>query len=99
LLSIEKIKEVCESIFKEYNIECAYLVGSYAKGEENETSNVDIFVLVREDNYNLDEMVEILRENLKKKINLLDILNLKNNIDLVQDVLRDGIKIYVHGEK
>ncbi len=99
LLSIEKIKEVCVSIFKEYNIECAYLVGSYAKGEENETSNVDIFVLVREDNFNLDEMVEILRENLKKKINLLDILNLKNNIDLVQDVLRDGIKIYVHGEK
>ena len=44
-------------------------------------------------------MVEILRENLKKKINILDILNLKNNIDLVQDVLRDGIKIYVHGEK
>lgn len=77
----------------------AYLFGSYAKGEENETSNVDIFVLVREDNFNLDEMVEILRENLKKKINLFDILNLKNNIDLVQDVLRDGIKIYVHGEK
>ena len=44
-------------------------------------------------------MVDILRENLKKRVNLLDILSLKNNIDLVQDILRDGIKIYVHGEK
>ena len=96
LLSIEKIKEVCESIFKEYNIECAYLVGSYAKGEENETSSVDIFVMLKEDESNLNEILNILRENLKKRINLLDIVNLKSNIDLVQEVLRYGIKIYVH---
>ena len=96
---IMTIRNAVIPIGKAYGVKRIYLFGSYAKGEEKETSNVDIFVLVREDNFNLDEMVEILRENLKKKINLLDILNLKNNIDLVQDVLRDGIKIYVHGEK
>ena len=40
------------------------------------------------------ELIEVLREQLKKKIDLLDIAQLENNPALVQEILRDGIKIY-----
>lgn len=40
------------------------------------------------------ELIEILREQLKKKIDLLDVTQLDNNPTLVKEILKDGIKIY-----
>ena len=40
------------------------------------------------------ELVEVLRESLKKKVDLLDETQLDNNSVLVKEILRDGIKIY-----
>ena len=40
------------------------------------------------------ELVETLREKLHKKVDFLDVNQLKNNYALVQEILRDGIKIY-----
>ena len=40
------------------------------------------------------ELIELLRERLKKKIDLLDIAQLNNNPVLMQEILKDGIKIY-----
>ena len=40
------------------------------------------------------ELAETLREKLKKKVDLLDIAQLNNNPTLVQEILKDGIKIY-----
>ena len=40
------------------------------------------------------ELVETLREKLKKKVDLLDVAQLNNNPKLVQEILRDGVKIY-----
>lgn len=40
------------------------------------------------------ELIEILREKLKKKIDLIYITELNNNPTLIREVLRDGIKIY-----
>lgn len=37
---------------------------------------------------------EELREELKKKVDLLDVLQLNNNQKLLQEILKDGIKIY-----
>ena len=44
LLTIEQIKNVCNSIFKDYSIEYCYLFGSYAKGKATEKSDVDLLV-------------------------------------------------------
>ena len=38
--------------------------------------------------------VESLRETLKKKVDVLDVAQLNNNPTLVQEILKDGIKIY-----
>ena len=71
-----------------------YLFGSYAKGKATETSDVDLLVAMPVDGMKFFELIELLREQLKKKIDLLDIAQLDNNSALVQEILKDGIKIY-----
>jgi hypothetical protein len=39
-------------------------------------------------------LVETLREELKKKVDVLDIKQLNNNLVLTKEILKDGIKIY-----
>lgn len=94
ILTVEQIKEICGKIFADYNIEYAYLFGSYAKGKATETSDVDLLVAMPIDGILFYELVERLREELKKKVDLLDEGQLDNNKTLIQEILKDGIKIY-----
>ena len=93
-LTTEQIKSICGSIFQEYPVEYCYLFGSYAKGKANETSDVDLLVSMPVNGLKYYELLERLRENLKKRIDLLDVSQLEHNPALVQEILRDGIKIY-----
>lgn len=94
VLTVDAIKQICQSIFAECNVEFAYLFGSYAKGLATETSDVDILVSMPINGLMFYELVETLRENLKKKVDLLDVAQLNNNPQLVQEILKDGVKIY-----
>ncbi len=93
-LTIDQIKAICAEIFPDYAVEYGYLFGSYAKGKETETSDVDLLVSLPVDGLRFFELLERLRERLKKKVDLLDAAQLNNNPALVQEILRDGIKIY-----
>ena len=94
ILTIDQIRKICGEIFKDYSVEYCYLFGSYAKGKATERSDVDLLVAMPVDGMKFFELIEVLREQLKKKIDLLDIAQLENNPALVQEILRDGIKIY-----
>ncbi len=94
ILTIDQIRKTCGEIFKDYSVEYCYLFGSYAKGKATEKSDVDLLVAMPVDGMKFFELIEVLREQLKKKIDLLDIAQLENNPALVQEILRDGIKIY-----
>ena len=94
ILTIDQIRKICGEIFKDYSVEYCYLFGSYAKGKATEKSDVDLLVAMPVDGMKFFELIEILREQLKKKIDLLDIAQLDNNPTLVQEILKDGIKIY-----
>lgn len=39
-------------------------------------------------------LVEELRTTLKKKVDVLDINQLKDNLELTKEILSDGVKIY-----
>ena len=93
-LTIEQIKAICGEIFQSYAVEYCYLFGSYAKGTETETSDVDLLISMPIDGLKFYELLELLRENLKKKVDLLDVAQLNNNVALVQEILRDGVRIY-----
>ena len=94
ILTIDQIRKICGEIFKDYSVEYCYLFGSYAKGKATEKSDVDLLVAMPVDGMKFFELIEVLREQLKKKIDLLDIAQLENNPALVQEILRDGIKLY-----
>lgn len=94
ILTMEQIKEVCTRVFSGYEVEFCYLFGSYAKGKAKETSDVDLLISAKVTGIKFFGLVEELREQLKKKIDLLDILQLNNNQALLKEILKDGIKIY-----
>jgi len=93
-LTLEQIKEICGRIFAEYGVEYCYLFGSYAKKTATEKSDVDLLVSVPINGLKFFELAEVLKEKLKKKVDLLDVNQLNNNPDLVFEILKDGIKIY-----
>lgn len=94
LLTVEKIKEICTPLFERYNVRYAYLFGSYAKGKATEKSDVDLLISMPLNGLRFYEFVEVLRESLKKKVDLLDDTQLEKNTALVKEILQDGIKIY-----
>lgn len=94
ILTIEQIKNACFDIFKDYDVEYCYLFGSYAKGDANPKSDIDLLISVNASGLQFFEIVERLREKLKKKIDLLDAKELEKNILLVEEILKDGVKIY-----
>ena len=55
---------------------------------------MDLLVSVPSDGLKFFELVEMLRMNLKKKVDLLDFNQLNNNPELTYEILKDGIKIY-----
>lgn len=94
MLDTKQIKSICGSVFPLYSVEYCYLFGSYAKKTATEKSDVDLLVSVPINGLKFFELAEVLREKLKKKVDLLDVNQLNNNPDLVREILKDGIKIY-----
>ena len=97
LLSVQLIKEKVSALFdNEYDgqIDFCYLFGSYAKGLANEKSDVDLYVSSSLTGLRFVGLIERLRQTLHKKIDLIRSSELNNNIDLVNEILKGGIKIY-----
>lgn len=97
LLTIEGIKEKVTSLFdNEYKdeINFCYLFGSYAKGIAKENSDVDLYVSSSLTGIRFVGLIEKLRQTLHKKVDLLRESELKNNIELVNEIMKGGIKIY-----
>lgn len=94
ILDIEAIKEKCKKVFKDYKIEYCYLFGSYAKGKAKEDSDIDLLISSTVKGLKFYGLVEKLSNTLHKKIDLLDKDQLVANPELLDEVLKDGIKIY-----
>lgn len=94
ILSIKQISEICEKVFREYEVKTCYLFGSYAKNKATEKSDIDLLIISDVKGLKYFGMIESLRNKLKKKLDVLDINQLNNNPELLQDILTDGVKIY-----
>lgn len=94
ILSIEMIKNGCKEVFLNYDIDFCYLFGSYAKGKANEVSDVDLLISTTETGLKFFGLVEKTREILKKKVDILTLSHIENNMPLIREILKDGIKIY-----
>jgi len=94
VLPLEKIKTVCANVFNRYNVEYAILFGSYAREDASEKSDIDILISTAEKGLQFYAIVEELRTELKKKVDLLDLNQVNSNPELLNEILRDRMRIY-----
>ena len=94
LLTIDDITRKCSEVFKQYNVKFCYLFGSYAKGKETPVSDVDLLISADVKGLRFYGMTEELRNSLHKKVDILDVNQLRDNLPLIEEILKDGIKIY-----
>lgn len=94
ILTTEQIRMCCKEILDAYQVEYCYLFGSYAKGKATGQSDVDLLISTKEKGLRFYEIAERLRESLHKKVDLLDVKQLVNNETLIDEMLKEGIKIY-----
>jgi len=94
ILTPEEIKKICVSVLSKYPVEYCYLFGSYAKGKATPSSDVDLLIYTNVSGLKFYGLVEELREQLKKKVDVLDQKQIMNNFELVNEILKEGIKIY-----
>lgn len=97
ILSIDQIKIKVTKLFdEEYagQIDFCCLFGSYAKGSPKENSDVDLYVSTSLTGLRFVGLIEKIRQTLHKKVDLIRSSELENNIELVNEILKSGIKIY-----
>ncbi len=94
ILEPDYIKAKCSEVFEKYDIDFCILFGSYAKGKAKQNSDVDLLISGNVQGLKFYGLVEEIRTALHKKVDLLDIAQLNNNMELIKEVLKDGIKIY-----
>lgn len=94
VLAFDEIKNICESVLSKYDVKFCYLFGSYAKNIANEKSDVDLLISAGISGLKFYGLVEELRESLHKKVDLLSVDQLKDNFELLNEILASGVKIY-----
>ena len=94
ILTVQQIKDICSDIFANYEIEYCYLFGSYAKGKATESSDVDLLISTPISGIRFFDLVESIREGLKKNVDVLSCEQLNNNPELINEILKDGVRIY-----
>ena len=99
ILSFEEIKDVVYNVFKDTDVSYVYLFGSYATNNATAISDVDLLVSNEIKGLKYVGIYEELTNNMHKKIDLIRIDDLIMNFDFLNEVLRNGIKIYERREE
>lgn len=94
VIELEDLKRKCSAVLKKYDVNFCYLFGSYAKAKANPTSDVDLLISANVKGLMFYGLVEEIRTALHKQVDVLDTSQLKDNLELMQEILKDGIKIY-----
>jgi len=94
IVDLEYIKRKCSEVFDKYKINFCYLFGSYAKGKAKDDSDVDLLISTEIKGLKFFGLVEEIRNSLHKKVDVIEVAGLKDNVELLEEILKDGIKIY-----
>ena len=96
IVSINSIKAACRQLFKEEypEVECAYLFGSYARGEATGESDIDIIVVCPAMGMRFFGIAARLEDMLHKQIDLHTHRQLVDSEVFLSEILKEGIKIY-----
>ena len=94
VLSLKRIKEIIKPILNKYEIRDIYLFGSYARGEANSKSDIDIYC----DKGNIKTLIqqgkleEELEKSLHKKVDIVFESSIKDDF-FEKQIMEDMIKL------
>jgi predicted nucleotidyltransferase len=93
-MNLEEIKLKIIPILKKYNVKKAGIFGSYARGEQRETSDIDILVDIDDDLSLLDfaSLKVELEGALGKKVDLVEYTTIKSK--LRKEILKDEVVVF-----
>ena len=72
--TIIQIQKLTKPVFEEYGVEKAYVFGSYARGDYNENSDIDIIIVAKNIRSLLiiGAILEALKQVLQKEVDLIE---------------------------
>jgi predicted nucleotidyltransferase len=94
LWPLEDLKKVIAGLTDPTKVDYVVLFGSYAKGTATEKSDVDLLVSTSLDGLDFFHFRSELKSALHKKVDLLRFQDLKNNQELLNEILKTGVRIY-----
>ena len=99
MLTIDEIKERIAPLCREYEIDRAFLFGSYARGEATEDSDVDIRIENQSPKlrtlFQVGELLSHMEAALQKKVDLLTSLPTDDwSFIFRKNILKDEVLIY-----
>lgn len=94
VLKLDTIKVVVSDILSKHDVSTCYLFGSYAKGKATGASDIDLMIVSDIEGIELYQIIDDLENMLKKKVDLIRLEAAIQNVKLMNEILKDGIKIY-----
>ena len=94
ILKIETIKEAVSNICSKYKVNACYLFGSYAKSKARSDSDIDLMIVSELEGIEYYQLLGDLENRLKKKIDLIRLETAIQNVKLMKESLKEGVKIY-----
>ena len=94
VLKIDVIKSIVAKVFQKYNVSTCYLFGSYARGKATGKSDIDLMIVCELEGIEFFKLLDELETKLNKIVDLLRLETAIQNVKLMNDILREGVKIY-----
>jgi len=94
ILSLLQITRIVHAIASQYQVSKVVLFGSYAKGQANSKSDLDLYMVSDLSGLAYFEFAEKLRQALKKKVDLFSSLTLETTSPTYLQIEDTGIIIY-----
>lgn len=95
LLNVKFIKKVVNPVLANFKeVRCAFLFGSYARGEATIDSDVDILIVADTMGLRFYSLAAELEKVLGKRVDLLSHRQITDNEEFLARLLKEGIKIY-----
>ena len=94
VLTLKRIKEVIKPILNRYGIKDIYLFGSYARGEANSESDIDIYCSKGNVKTLIEQgkLLDELKKSLKKEVDIVFDSSIKNEF-FEKQIMEDMIKL------
>lgn len=90
-----EVERIIKLLLDKYHAECAILFGSYARGEETDSSDIDVIVIggTHFKPKDIFAFGEELRQLTNKKVDAFEIREVNKDTKFYENVMREGVRI------